>query len=230
MGKICVVFRGENKRYSSNSFHDIRFCIPNNKVRLLDSLKQMGHTVTVYFVTYPSEHLQNFIEAYTPEKVFLMEYEGSSQHLNFKYLLECVEPLASEFDRILVFRFDFLFKKNISHWNDWMKDGIMFPWKDVSEEIYNERKYTMDGFFCLDPKLFSDFKKMYDTTYKNYYGITNGLHFLTTELEKTDIPFYFMESGCYESNTSLPTLGHKNPYCINFLYNYYHDDIYLVNI
>jgi|APCry1669191674_1035369.scaffolds.fasta_scaffold14610_2 hypothetical protein len=222
--KVLVVFRGENKRLSGGTFRDIRMCIPNNKFRIIDSLKRMGYEVDIMFVTYSSEYLQEFVEAYKPKEVFLMDYEGSSQHLNFKFLLESIEPYTKMYERILVFRFDFLFKKNIEDWGEWRKEGIMFPWKDVSEEIYKERQYTMDGFFCLDPKCFSEFKNMYDSTYKNWLGVTNGLHFLTTELEKTKIPFYFMEKECWESNSSLPSMGHKNPYCINSLYNYYHDD------
>ena len=224
MKRILVVFRGENKRFCNNTFNDTRYCIPNNKFRLIDGLKRLGYEVDVMFVTYTSEYIQDFVNGYEPKKVFLMDYEGSSQHLNFKFLLESIEPFVNDYERILVFRFDFLFKKNIEEWGDWEKEGIMFPWKDVSEQIYNERKYTMDGFFCLDPKWFLKFKQMYDSVYKNWLGVTNGLHFLTTELDKTDIPFYFMEKECYESNTSLPSLGHKNPYCINFLYKYYHDD------
>uniref|UniRef100_A0A6C0D6L3 Uncharacterized protein n=1 Tax=viral metagenome TaxID=1070528 RepID=A0A6C0D6L3_9ZZZZ len=228
--KVLIVFRGENKRFSGERFHDVRMCIPNNKVRLIDSLRNKGYTVDTMLVTYPSEYLNHFVESYNPKKVFLMDYENSSQHLNFKYLLESIEPYVSEYDRILVFRFDFLFKKNIEDWNEWQKEGIMFPWKDVSEEIYNQRKYTMDGFFCLDSKWFSEFKQMYDSTYTGWLGVTNGLHFLTTELEKTNIPFYFMEKDCYESNTSLAGAGHNNPYCINSLYVYYHDDYHLTYV
>jgi hypothetical protein len=228
--KILLIFRGENKRFSGESFHDVRMCIPNNRVRIIDSLRKMGYIVDIIFVTYSSEYLQTFVEEYNPNKVFCMDYESSSQHINFKYVLECIEPYASEYDRILVLRFDYLFKKNIEEWNEWQKEGIMFPWKDVSEELYIQRKYTMDGFFCLEPKYFIEFKQMYDSTYKSWLGITGGLHFLTTELEKTDIPFYFMEKDCYESNTSLARSGCKNPYCINSLYNYYHDDFNLTYV
>jgi hypothetical protein len=229
--KVLIVFRGENKRFSGERFHDVRMCIPNNKVRLIDSLRNKGYTVDTMLVTYASEYLNDFVESYKPKKVFIMDYENSSQHLNFKYLLESIEPYVNEYDRILVLRFDFLFKKNIEDWNEWQKEGIMFPWKDVSEEIYNQRKYTMDGFFCLDPKWFSEFKQIYDSTYMGWLGVTNGLHFLTTELEKTNIPFYFMEGDkCYTSNTSLPDPIHNNPYYINYLYTYHFDDYYLVNV
>ena len=226
--KVLVLFRGENKRYCGETFYDVRSCIPNNKFRLLDGLTRMGYDYDTMFVTYCSEYLQGFVDAYKPKHVFTMDYDNSSQHLNFKFLLDSVEPYVKEYDRILVFRFDFLFKKNIEDWNEWQKEGIMFPWKDVSDEIYEERKYTMDGFFCLDPKWFNEFKQMYDSNYKNWLGVTNGLHFLTTELEKTHIPFYFMEKECYESNTSLSAPGHKNPYCINSLYKYYHADFYTI--
>ena len=184
--KILLVFRGENKKISGGKFCDVRKCIPNNKVRIIDSLRNMGHIVDIMFVTYYSEYLQDFVEAYNPQKVFTMNYENSSQILNFKFLLENIESYACEYDRILVLRFDYLFKKNIEDWNEWQKEGMMFPWKDVNEELYNQRKYTMDGFFCLDSKWFKEFKDLYISTYKNWIGVTAGLHFLTTELDKKD--------------------------------------------
>ena len=179
------------------------------------------------------QNLQSFIDEYKPQKVFTLDYEASSQHNNFKFLLDSIEPDVKQYERVFVFRFDFLYKKNISEWPIWdNKIGHMFPWKDVSLEIYNERKYCMDGFFYLDVNYFDEFKKMYDDTYKNWLGVTNGLHFLTTELEKIKtIPFYFMEGeNCFASNTSLSDSIYKNPYQINYLYAYYHDDYHLTYV
>ena len=233
MGKFLLIFRGENKRFCNGKYNDIRTCIPNNKVRIINSLRTMGHEVDIYFITYCSEYLQSFIDEYKPQKVFTLDYEASSQHNNFKFLLDSIEPDVKQYERVFVFRFDFLYKKNISEWPIWdNKIGHMFPWKDVSLEIYNERKYCMDGFFYLDVNYFDEFKKMYDDTYKNWLGVTNGLHFLTTELEKIKtIPFYFMEGeNCFASNTSLSDSIYKNPYQINYLYAYYHDDYHLTYV
>ena len=55
MGKFLLIFRGENKRFCNGKYNDIRTCIPNNKVRIINSLRTMGHEVDIYFITYCSE-------------------------------------------------------------------------------------------------------------------------------------------------------------------------------
>lgn len=237
MTKILLVFRGENKRWNSKQFHDVRDCIPNNKKRIIDSLRNAGHQVTVYFCTYDSEHLKDFTEAYTAEKVFCMDFKGSSQHKNFKFALDSIAPFVNEFDKIIFLRFDFLYKKDISEWSliD-QKEGHVFLWKDASKEAYEKTKYCMDGLFLLDPKYFNEFKNMYDNTYERWLGVTNGLHFLTTELYNyKTIPYSFLEGEdtYWSSNTTLPDPSHNNPYFINFIYQrlgYHCFDYHLTNV
>jgi hypothetical protein len=232
MGKILVVFRGENKRFNDGIWYDVRACIPNNKRRIIESLKQMNHDVHVYLATYRSEFLQCYIEEYNAEKIFLMDYDKSSQHLNFKFVLESIAPFANDFDKIIILRFDLLFKKDISTWPMWDKEGIMFPWKDVSLELYNLRKYCQEVIISIDSKYLNEFKDLYIEKFEHWKDITWGLHFLTVLLEEyKKIPFFFMEGDtCWESNTSTngADFNKKNPYLINSIYMYGHDDLHLI--
>lgn len=229
MGKLLVAFRGENKRWNNYRYHDVRHCIPNNKVRILDSLRSMGHEIELIFCTYDSEYLQSYVDAYKPMKVYTMDYNGSSQHKNFKFTLDCVANHINSYDKVIILRFDLLFKKNISEWSMWDKEGIMFPWKDNDKAAYELRKYCQEGIISIDRKWFGEFKQLYDSTHEKWRDITWGLHFLTTELELYQkIPFFFMEGETYWcSNTSLTEPFCKNPYLVNSIYPYLHDDYYL---
>lgn len=232
MPRILIVFRGENKRWNNGSFHDVRRCIPNNKVRIIDSIRKMGYEADVIFCTYDSEYLHSYVEAYNPKHVFKMDYAGSSQHKNFKFVLDCVDTMYKEYDRIIILRFDLLFKKNISEWDTWTKSAIMFPWKDNNATEYEERKYCQEVIIAIPCELFKEFKDLYNATYEKWKDITWGLHFLTTELFKYEkIPYYFMEGDkCWISNTSLNHPDSKNPYLINSIYKYYMDDYYLADV
>ena len=233
MKRILLVFRGETNRWNNYKYHDVRGCIPNNKKRIIDALRAAGHQVTIFFCTYDSQYLHSFVEAYTPDKVFLMDYNGSSQHKNFKFVLDCVQPVVDQFDQIIVLRFDFLYKKDIPTWGllD-QPEGHVFLWKDASKEAYEERKYCMDGLFLLDARHFTSFKQLYDENYVFWKDITWGLHFLTTLLYNCQlIPYHFLEGDTYwSSNTSLNDPTHKNPYLLNFIYKYHHDDFHLTNV
>jgi hypothetical protein len=232
MGKLLVVFRGENKRWNGDRYHDVRKCIPNNKARIINSLRLMGHEVDIIFCTYDSEYINAFQSAYEPIKIYCMDYNGSSQHKNFKFTLDCIENHIDDYDKVIILRFDLLFKKNISEWPMWNQEGIMFPWKDNDLASYELRKYCQEVIISIDKAWYKEFKKLYDLTHEKWKDITWGLHFLTTELSLYGrIPFFFMEGDvCWCSNTSQMEPFCKNPYLINSIYRYYHDDYHLTQI
>lgn len=235
--RILVVFRGENKRWNNGRWHDVRMCIPNNKVRLINSLRSKGYIVDIIFCTYDSEYLNSYVDSYNPLHVYKMPYEGSSQHINFNFVLDSCLNHYNMYNKIIILRFDLLFKKNITEWPMWDKAGIMFPWKDHTLEAYNQRKYCQEVIISIDTQYFKEFKTLYQNEYTKWKDITWGLHFLTTILDKhASIPFFFMEGDiAYESNTYVPKNDHtghnkKNPYLINAIYDYALDDRYLVDV
>jgi hypothetical protein len=232
MGKVLIVFRGEHMRKKNGHFLDCRKVIPNNKKRVLESIQNMGHEITVWFCTYDSEYLNDFKVAYNCSECFLQDYHTSSQHKNFKFVLDSIEPVHKEFDKIIILRFDYLYKKNFSDFNWWDKEGIVFPFKDNDPVSYEERKYCFEGFILITKEWFQPFLELYLQNYIEWKEITYGLHFLTTLLFKNGaIPYHYMEGDtCWISNTSLAHPTCKNPYFINLLYTYYHDDYSLVEI
>jgi hypothetical protein len=242
---ILLVFRGENLRFRNDTVKiydngsdwlDIRRCIPNNKVRIIESLRSAGHTVDIMFCTYESEHLTDFVDAYLPKYIHLFEHSKlyNAHHVSVSNTLNSILPVHTQYDRIILLRYDLLYKKNITDWPIWYKNGVIVPWKVESDEAYERRKWCNDHIIIIDSTYFPTFNSVFQDSFKQYNGVTSGIHFITDELYKNGtVPFYFMErivwSGdSYSTDTSDSMKC--NPYTINSLYPYAFSDLHLTYV
>ena len=90
--KYAICYRGIS--YKENYFNepglnpynvDFYECLPSNKKYLINPLREKGNEVDVFYNTYDSQKLKEYIDELNPVNVCLTEFNSKIQKYNFLY-------------------------------------------------------------------------------------------------------------------------------------------------
>ena len=144
--KYALCLRGIN--YVENYMHDgkrgitpytidFKENIPYLYKYIILPLEKAGHSVDIFFVTYDSEKLQEFINLLDPKKVLVKPYNPNitSYHWRniFQLMIDCLQIVKEysidediKYDYTIISRFDTLYLENIT--NLYLEtNGVSFP-------------------------------------------------------------------------------------------------------
>lgn len=242
---ILIVFRGICDR--SNQFD---YIYNNHKIKISNYLKENGYNIDYIISSYneKSEILEKWVNLFNPIKVFTMNYEGSTQANNFMFTIKNIhnEIDYKKYDKILILRFDIVYKRGIKFWNIFNKNGFIVPFKEDSIEFYNKTKYNADSIMCIDTNIFHKVYISLSACYTLYCIDKNlkfeeqveapfrcALHNIANIISYfySDINIDFFTDGYWQSCTVLDKEDKKlNPLYINISNKYNNDDMYLCGI
>lgn len=150
--KVLLIFRGENQRYR-NSPHQPGYsglikatdCIYNWKYTLFDDLRNSAIDFDSIFVTYESPILQNLIDEIRPIRVITDGPPAQIGHL--KTISDLLLEEKSNYDRIVILRFDLQYRIRITKWPKWDKTGVFLASRDVN---WDQNRCYHDFLFMVD--------------------------------------------------------------------------------
>ena len=138
MKRLCLIFRGENKRDYIKSISAIENII-NWREMLFDDLKNKNeYAYDIVFVTYDSEILYELKKEIGPTDVIINNKENSSQASLFGTVNEYIQGHKTIYDRFVILRFDIIYKVAITDWPKWAINSITVPCKDIT---WNSTKF-----------------------------------------------------------------------------------------
>jgi hypothetical protein len=179
--RICVVFRGENVR-DKHGYMSALGCVDNWKETIFDVID-----CDVALFTYKSGILDQLKEKLSPVHVCTEGYDSQEGNANaaIKWMIEN----RNRYDRFVVLRFDFMYRKRIIHWRHWDKKGITLVNKDIK---YPSSRLYHDAVFVIDSEWIGHFKKAFEGPDKIY------LHHIGRYLEDMkDVPLRVMYPDYY---------------------------------
>ena len=152
--KIALLFRGENVRdnKTGRNYCDALMCMENWKTTLLDDLREKGHSVDVFFITYESTILDSLRNSVLQPKDIII-HPKISQTENFKNVLAFMEARKHDYDRFVILRCDFAYRYKITQWPKWNNGGIILVNKDLTwptTMLYNDILFIVDSYMLLD--------------------------------------------------------------------------------
>ncbi len=188
--KIALVFRGENVRTQKEGRNDCNalMCIDNWKTTLLDDLREKGHLVDVFFITYESEIIESLRNSVVQPKEILL-HPKISQTENFKNVVAFMDKKKGLYDRFVILRCDFAYRYKITDWPKWKSGGIILVNKDFtwpSTRLYSDIMFLVDSYMLLDFKI-----AFHNDKYRN------TLHHIGRYLEYSKTPFSVMYDKPY---------------------------------
>ena len=169
MDKLCIIFRGENLRQNVNTDLNI---INWNKT-IFDDLKKNKYEYDIVFITYNTLILDNLIcklkpknvELY-PQQIYCPEESYKGQMYHFNKVNDFMLLHKNKYSRFIILRFDIVYNIPITLWNNWNKNGIILPSKDVS---YYTTKLYNDIIFIVD----NDYINIFNDAFKYALNIDN---------------------------------------------------------
>lgn len=192
--KIAVILKGMSKHTNFLHFSKTRMsvdwntCKDNIKAVLLDDAIARGYSVDVFLATYEGEHTKDMIDFYKPKSHVFCEMTHETNQLS--HLLNVLEPSHSEYDFVVVSRFDIRFKLNVY---DQAKlellDKVLFPWRE-------EKDLVGDCLFIIPGRNVNDVIRIITDYYKNKHS---SFHYLGQGLGDDKLSFMF--DGLYDSNS-----------------------------
>lgn len=181
--RTCIVFRGENLRHKRGLTSALE-CLDNWKETILDVID-----CDVAFFTYPSEILDELIEKMSPVHVCTSGYD--SQDTNVLAAVNWMIQNYDQYDRFVLLRFDFTYRRRITEWHQWNNKGIILVNKDVH---YPSIKLYADMVFIMDREYLHQFKSA--CVAEGRFKI--GLHHIGGYLEEMPkVPLHVMYHGYY---------------------------------
>lgn len=170
--KYAICYRGIS--YKENYFNepglnpynvDFCECLPSNKKYLIDPLKKKGDQVDIFFNTYDSIKLNDYVKELNPVDVNLKQFNPSIQKYNFSHVtqividsLEQIKKYQNEnnvkYDYIILTRFDIVLL------NDFSK--IFLPENAISVPTTND-----DCFIVISGNLLEDSISIYKQNQHN---------------------------------------------------------------
>jgi hypothetical protein len=163
--KIGISFVG----ISSGIGRDCRHCFPNHKSMLIDPFKNKFNT-KVYLTSYNSDHMDEIIKLYNPNKYIFNDFDGSHQVLTY---IKSLEQLRNEnLDFVISTRFDIHFNKNIENVNfNYNKFNALFK----ERGWWSSMKFTTDNMFAFKYSMLEDFISILQDLYINpsRFGMTD---------------------------------------------------------
>jgi hypothetical protein len=143
--KICILFRGENIRFSRGTMVSLDN-IGNWKKYLYEPLLSQGHSVDTVLVTYETEIIGALSQALNVRDVLLEP--KISQVENMKNLVNYMKSHKEEYDRFLILRFDFIYRIPVVEWPKWSESGILLTNRDehwCRSRLYHDAIFTVDS-------------------------------------------------------------------------------------
>jgi len=195
--KLLILLRGQHYQINGKgpiSWKDCFHSLHEHYVK-----HYPNDTIFFYFSTYDSPELNELIETYNPINYIsynTADFNKHNQSNNLYNLLLLVEN-PTEYDQVLVTRFDVLYKIPVTQWN-LEKDKIMIPFQQPDSglndcihvfpgSLYHSfmnklKDYHADSihYITFDDTKFMFEKKYYsDTDYPEYFPLnTNPLYIL----------------------------------------------------
>jgi hypothetical protein len=123
--------------------------IINWKSQILDNLTENNYDYDIILITYESSILNNITNELKPKKVLIYPFENGNegQLHNFEKVNDFMLSNKNNYNRFLILRFDIVYKIPICRWNNWNKNGIILPSKDISwlnSKLYNDIVFIVD--------------------------------------------------------------------------------------
>lgn len=228
--KSLIIFRGD---YSYVTTPEV---VCKNLLKYIVSpMREKNHVIDVIFCTYQSnlDKLKIYEEFLNPIGIHFTE---TGQINNFKASLQIVKDTYEKniYDHILFLRFDVIYKINIDDWNIFNNDGITFPFKEDTIELFNSYKYYSDIIIILSNSIFLDVANFLINTNNQAYRPPNCLHniFQIVQSNNNTIRVHTILDGYYQSNTMLtPNDPRLSPLHIQVKYEYRgkDKDLYFIN-
>jgi hypothetical protein len=180
--KVCIIFRGDNVRDSpTRGFMNACNNIDNWKTTLFDNLIENNHSVDITFITYQSQYLENLCNIIKPKNVLIVE--KTTQEDNFLKVLDFMKSNKELYDRFVILRFDFLYRKKILDWPKWNEKGIILVNRDVH---WPTQKLYADVVFICDTSEISTLYEAFEQPNKVC------LHHIGKNLYINNKPFHLM--------------------------------------
>jgi hypothetical protein len=130
--KYAICYRGIS--YKENYFNepglnpynvDFYECLPSNKKYLIDPLREKGNEVDVFYNTYDSPKLKEYIDELNPVNVYLTEFNSKIQKYNFSHVTQLIINSLEQikkyqfdtgvvYDYVILTRFDIVLLNNFS--------------------------------------------------------------------------------------------------------------------
>jgi hypothetical protein len=220
--KIAVLLRGYHQLEKDRFGYplDAREFAAGLRRDLVDSLRP-AHEVVFFAVTYPSGIQEELLALLKPDHVTVLESQSSTQISTFLRGLDAVRTHPNApFDRVIITRFDLIFKRPAVEWDIWRETGIFLPWRE-SEEAWRAHPVADPAADWLTRQRVGDIVHVIDWPYLAAFEAAvaslagqTDLHNLYRALEKESAPVRFIEPGFYDSNTL-----YAYPDCTNPLYH-----------
>ena len=170
MKRLCLIFRGENKRDYIKTISALEN-INNWREMLFNPLKTNNeYEYDIVFVTYDSDILEDLKKEVGPKDVIINNKENSSQVTLFSTVNEYIQEHKSIYDRFVILRFDIIYKLRITEWPKWSINSITVPCKD---ESWDSTKFYNDIVFIVD---------------QGYYDVFNMAVEYMVNIKNTPIP------------------------------------------
>lgn len=187
--KTCIVFRCHNIREKEGrGLSSALECIDNWKKTIFDVID-----CDIVFFTYASSILHELIERLSPKYVCISGEK--TQDYTSGLAITWMNENKEKYDRFVLLRFDFMYRKKITDWTHWEKKGIVL----VNKDVHHPRdKVYADIVFVVDSVYVSVFKLAFETYPKAC------LHHIGRNLEQTKFPFFYLMYPDYYAFTSHP--------------------------
>jgi hypothetical protein len=187
--KYAICYRGIS--YKENYFNepglnsynvDFCECLPSNKKYLIDPLVEKKNNVDVFFNTYDSLRLSEYINELKPVDINLKQFNSSIQKYNFSHvtqiIIDSLEQIKKyqndnniEYDYIILTRFDIVLLNDFSE--------IYLPENAISVPTRND-----DCFIVISGNLLNDAIEIYKnnqhkciTHHMVYKFLENGIRY-----------------------------------------------------
>ena len=158
--RYAICYRGIS--YKENYFNepglnpynvDFHECLPSNKKYLIEPLVEKGNNVDVFFNTYNSPRLSEYVNEFNPVDVNLKKFNSSIQKYNFVHvtqlIIDSLEQIKKyqndnniEYDYIILTRFDIVLINDFSE--------IYLPENSISVPTRNDDCFIVIAGDLLD--------------------------------------------------------------------------------
>ncbi|MCL6707216.1 hypothetical protein M8R20_09420 [Pseudomonas sp. R2.Fl] len=174
---------------------------------LIEPVRAANAEAKLYLVTYESPALAELRDALAPNECILLDPGGSSQCETYKEGLRHVIQ-QSEYDALVVARFDLDFKKKFDAWNvNVTNNSILFPWKEFRFHWRDHRRVG-DAVHILGRNAIPAF---HNAIIMNQLTGRTHLHMMYYYLRTMHEELGFIEDGYWDSNTLFSDPEGDNP-------------------
>jgi hypothetical protein len=190
-----ISYKPDYSGHRGSSVIDFAECIPSHKEHLINPLLDAGHDVDIFFNTYKSQKVNDFIEEMSPVSVSLTDFDDSIKAGNAWWQYKIIEnslDLTKEYqdlnnvkyDFVIVVRFDTMFLQDFS--NIWIPHGAVSLGGGSSD----------DTFLVISGEIFESvrevFSKAATDVLNGWYG---SIHMFPDRLKEVGIECHMMFGG-----------------------------------